>query len=161
MRQKQKISIPAALYLSLILMLGGYATAAQAQDSNYVSQNVCYEESEVFDLWFLYLCEESQKAQVASAVCDLMAASAYMLIETNRRIGPTTPENLFAAAGIESLPAIRVLYRVLGEDAAKAYINDIADMSIDIANRNITDLVTYPRQEFDACLEQFGYIARK
>jgi hypothetical protein len=150
-----------SLILITALMVGGCSGTVQAQDSVYVSQNVCYRESEAVDSGFAYYCDDEQVAQVASAVCDLMAGSAKLLIETYRRIRPTTAENLFRAVSIESLPAAKILYDRLGKDVAEAYLLDIADMSIDIVHYDITDPVAYSKTEFSTCLNEFGLIASR
>jgi hypothetical protein len=106
---------------------------------------------------FSHYCEERKRAEIAAATCDLMASTTYILIETNRRIGPTTPKHLFNAASKENYPAMEILYKVLGKNITRAYLEDIADMSTYIADRNITDLITLPKKEFKVCLGGFGY----
>ena len=157
MNSKQQEKIVAMLFILSVFLL------ASCADNSFIGKTVyvpkCYEKSNVFDLEFSFPCGERDRAQLASAVCDLMGSSALSLIDTNRRIGPTTAKDLFVTSGIENMPTIKIVYKALGPEGAKAYIKDIWDMSVYISERNITDRTLYPRQRFNTCLGGFNYVA--
>jgi len=159
MNSKQLSETIKVIIMASVFMIGGCAETMVTRDKVYIP--TCYEKSNYFNLEFSFPCKERNKAQVASAICDLMGASAHSLIDTNRRIGPTTAEDLFLTSGVENLPTIKVLNEVLGEESAKAYINDIWDMSVYISQRNITDLTAYPKERFNSCLGKFNYRAER
>lgn len=159
MSPKQLKIMVEALLISAVFVIGGCnATTHQPPRTVYEAPRLCYRDSETFNLSFAFPCEEKETARAAGVVCDFMGASARALIELNRQIGPTTPENLLGTA----LPVIKELvitvYDVLGKDAAKVYLQDIKSMGYYIAQRNITDLITYPEQKCRNCLKEFNYV---
>jgi hypothetical protein len=139
------------------LLNGCVADPPQAEQQTVY---VCYERGHFQNTEFAYACSDRERARTASEVCDFMAASAHAMVETNRRVGPTTPEHLLTAAGIERMDAFVAIRRALGEGAFKTYLEYLASMSIEIANRNITDLVVYPQQQLAGCLKEFNYAVR-
>ncbi len=142
-----------------IFLVSGCAETSTQYRTVYVPK--CYEKSSYFSLEFTYPCEEREKAQIASAVCDIMGASAYALIDTNRRIGPTTAQKLFVTSGVENMSTIEAVYTSLGEETGEAYLRDIWNMSVYISQRNITDLTVYPKERFKSCLGTFNYTAAR
>lgn len=161
MNSKQQEKIVAMLFILSVFLLVSCADTSVTRDTVYVPVPECYEKSNVFDLEFSFPCGERERAQLASAVCDLMGSSALSLIDTNRRIGPTTAKDLFVTSGIENMPTIKIVYKALGEEGAKAYIKDIWDMSVYISERNLTDRTLYPKQKFNRCLGEFKYRAER
>ena len=160
MNSKQQEKILVTLFILSVFLLTSCADTSVTRETVYVPVPECYEKSNVFDdIEFSFPCEERERAQLASAVCDLMGSSALSLIDTNRRIGPTTAKDLFITSGIENMPTIKIVYNELGEEVAKAYIKDIWYMSVYISERNITDRTVYPRQRFNSCLDELGYKA--
>jgi hypothetical protein len=159
MSTRQLNIILRALFISAVFVVAGCKTTTyQPPRTVYQPARICYRDSKAFNLSFEFPCEQNDMARIAVSVCDIMGASAYTLIECNRRIGPTTPQNLLYTALPEIEKTTKVFYDVLGENVAKAYINEIADMGYYIAQRNITDLVTYPKQKCKSCLEGFDYV---
>jgi hypothetical protein len=122
---------------------------------------VCYQTSNFRNKEFAYGCEQRDTARVAGAVCSVIGVSADSIIQANRRVGPTTPTRLFLEAGVDTLVTKTMFQEYLGDRAADAYLEYIVSMSSEIAQRNITDLITYPEQQFSECLKQFNYALRK
>lgn len=157
--------LSSTIFLSLLIVVNGctqpvYREPATTSESSQ-PERICFERSRVVDMEFSYPCEERQKAREMALVCDILATSALELVRTNRRIGPTSPKDLFLTAGMGDKETIEVLYENLGEKPAKAYLTMIADMSVNVANRNITDLIAYPEKEFSDCLSLSGYKAER
>ena len=150
-----------SLVLFIALMMVGCATQEPRYITKYVDKEVCIQDSAYFSAKFSYPCEERQKAKTAGVICECMATSARILIDTNRDIGPTSSRVLLETAVKKPGQAIvylyETLYDTLGERAAKAYIKDIANMSVYIAERNITDRITYPNQKYQNCITTFKY----
>jgi hypothetical protein len=140
-----------------VALSGGCASPPPSSETVYV----CYQRSERQNQEFAYPCADRQRARAASMTCDLMAASAYDMVQTNRRIGPTTPKELLITAGVEGMSALTAMRQQLGEDVFEAYVQYMASMSIEIADRNITDLIAYPKQQFTNCLREFNYSVRE
>ena len=152
------------LVIFFVLMLVGCTTLEPRYITKYVDKEICIKDSAYFSAKFSYPCEERQKAERAGAICECMATSARILIDTNREIGPTSSRALLETAVREPEQGIVVLYDTLydtlGETAAKAYIKDIANMSIYIAERNITDRITYPNQKYLNCITTMNYVVK-
>ena len=149
--------------LSILLVVGCVGmeptTVTQYQ---YVPQKVCVQESSYYNADFSYPCEDRKSAKTAGLICEGMAGTAGILIEENRRIGPTSARALLASAlsgrqgqGIKDF--YDALYATLGKSAAQVYIEDIANMSVYISDRNITDRITYPNQKYRTCIAAFDY----
>lgn len=162
---KAAISLIKKLVILSILMSVGCATPETRVVTRDVHHKVCIQDSAYYGSEFSYPCAERQKAQTVGAICECMATSASILIETNRLIGPTSARALLdnAVRGKQG-QAIQVIYdtlhSALGKTAAEAYIKDIAKMSVYIADRNITDRVTFPNQKYKSCVSNFNYSAQ-
>lgn len=162
MRPKRVIRMVEALLISAILVVGGCNQPAHRTSGTVYPPpepvRICYRDSETFNLTFAFPCEDQEMARIAAVVCDFMGASARSLIAYNRQIGPTTPERLIGAALPDIRESARVMYEVMGRDAAEAYLREIVSMGYNIAQRNITDLITYPEQKCRNCLREFKYV---
>ena len=149
------------LVILTLLFFMGCVTPSQRSSTLPPPTRICVHDSAYFDTEFSYPCSERQKAKTAGVICECMATSAQVLIETNRVIGPTSARDLLETAVREPGQTIKIIYDTLkdnlGKSAAQAYIEDIANMSVDVADRNITDRITYPNQKYRNCIANFDY----
>jgi len=158
MNSKKRSVTLGALILSAIFVIGGCPPANQnVRTISVRSEPVCVRDSELFGFEITFPCTEKNRARDACLVCDFMGESAKTLVKVNRSIGPTTPNRLYNEAIQVIRPTLKIIYETVGPDVAKAYLIYIQEMSNEIAQRNVTDLVAYPRKEFRRCMKTYDF----
>jgi len=118
---------------------------------------ICQEDGHTIARGFLYDCSKREEARKAHLVCELLADTTLNLIDLNRRIGPTTGQNLFLKSGIENLDSLSIIKTNLGQEFFDEYLNDIMYKANYIADHNITDRITYTYQVYDSCVKELGF----